>query len=114
MGIDVAEGADMIDERYKNTRKDNAVIVIVDMTNEEEVAKWSSKLAPNVTADKAFLYASWYENPLMVPEMNSMGAVSSSHSLAFGAAGNASTNERPSVPLRALPDSNCHRNEPIA
>lgn len=74
MGIDCAEGADTIDERYKDSKKDNAVIVIVDMDEEEEVAKWAGRLPPNATADKAVLFASWYGEPLMVPEMNSMGS----------------------------------------
>lgn len=73
MGIDVAEGADTIDEKYRNTKKDNAVITIVDMDEEEEVAKWAVRLTPAATADKAILFAGWYGNPMMVPEMNSMG-----------------------------------------
>lgn len=73
IGIDVAEGAETIDERYRNTRKDNAVITIVDMTAEEEVAKWAVRLTPAATADKAILFAGWYGNPMMIPEMNSMG-----------------------------------------
>ena len=73
MGIDVAEGADTIDEKYRNTQKDNAVITIVDMDEEEEVAKWAVRLTPAATADKAILFAEWYGKPLMIPEMNSMG-----------------------------------------
>ena len=74
IGIDCAEGADVIDERYRNTKKDSAAITIVDMDTEEEVAKWAARLTPNATADKAVLFAGWYKDPLMVPEMNSMGA----------------------------------------
>lgn len=73
MGIDCAEGTDTIDEKYRNNKKDNAVITLVDMTDNEEVAKFSARLTPSATADKAVLFARWYDNPLMVPEMNSMG-----------------------------------------
>lgn len=74
MGIDVAEGADTIDEKYRMDKKDNAVITIVDMDEEEEVAKFAARLTPAATADKSVLFASWYGNPMMVPEMNSMGS----------------------------------------
>ncbi len=73
MGIDVAEGADVIEERHKATKKDNAVITIACHDCELELAKWAGRLPPNATADKAVLYASWYNDPLMIPEMNSMG-----------------------------------------
>lgn len=73
MGIDVAEGAETVDERYRSTRKDNAVITIVDMDEVEEVAQWAVRLTPAATADKAILFASWFGDPLMIPEMNSMG-----------------------------------------
>jgi hypothetical protein len=73
IGIDVAEGADTIEERHRATKKDNAVITIVCHDCELELAKWAGRLPPNATADKAVLFASWYNDPLMVPEMNSMG-----------------------------------------
>lgn len=74
MGIDLAEGAEIIDERIKASRKDRAVIVIVDMDTDEEVAIFSARLTPSATADKAVLFASWYNDPLMIPEYNAMGA----------------------------------------
>lgn len=73
MGVDSAEGAEPIDEKYRNQKKDRAVIVIVDMDEEEEVATFSGRTTPGATAEKAVLFASWYDNPLAVVEMNSMG-----------------------------------------
>lgn len=68
MGIDPAEGME---------HGDNAVIVIVDLTEQEEVASFAAKVPPDVLADKATLFATWYSdsrNPiLLVPEMNSIG-----------------------------------------
>ena len=68
MGIDPAEGVE---------KGDNAVIVIVDLTEQEEVASFAAKIPPDVLADKATLFATWYSdsrNPiLLVPEMNSIG-----------------------------------------
>lgn len=73
IGIDCAEGAELSEQNLRNTQKDSAVIKVWDHTTDEEVAHWSAKVAPRVTAEKAYLFASWYGNPLMVPEMNSMG-----------------------------------------
>lgn len=68
MGIDSAEGV---------ASGDNAVIVIVDLDELEEVAHFAAKLSPDVMADKAELFASWYSNKdrnvMIVPEMNSIG-----------------------------------------
>ena len=68
MGIDPAEGIE---------KGDFAVIVIVDLTEQEEVASFAGKIPPDILADKATLFASWYSdtrNPLMmIPEMNSIG-----------------------------------------
>lgn len=73
IGIDCAEGAELSEESLRKTQKDSAVIKIWDMANDEEVAHWSAKVSPRVTAEKAVLFATWYGNPVMVPEMNSMG-----------------------------------------
>lgn len=68
MGVDPAEGIE---------KGDYAVIVIVDLTELEEAASFAAKVPPDVLADKATLFASWYSdsrNPiLLVPEMNSIG-----------------------------------------
>jgi hypothetical protein len=74
MGIDCAEGADTTEDTMRKSPKDNAVIVIWDKTIDEEVAMFSAKIPPRVLAHKAVDYAAMYGNPLMVPEMNSMGA----------------------------------------
>lgn len=73
MGIDSSEGTDTTEESMKKDKKDSGVIVVWDLTTDEEVAHFSGKLPPRVLAEKAILIASWYGNPLMVPEMNSMG-----------------------------------------
>jgi len=74
MGIDCAEGADTTEDTMRKSPKDNAVIVIWDKTADEEVAIFSAKVSPRVLAHKAVEYAAKYGDPLMVPEMNSMGA----------------------------------------
>ncbi len=73
IGIDCAEGAELSAEVLRKEAKDSAVIKIWDLTNDEEVAHWSAKVAPRVTAEKAVLFAEWYGKPEIVPEMNSMG-----------------------------------------
>lgn len=73
IGIDSAEGVDSTEESLRKTPKDNGVIVIWDKTTDEEVAQFSAKIAPRVLAQKAVHFASLYGNPLIVPEMNSMG-----------------------------------------
>jgi hypothetical protein len=73
IGIDCAEGAEMSEENIRKDQKDSAVIKIWDHTTHEEVAHWSAKIAPRVTAEKAVQFAKLYGNPMMVPEMNSMG-----------------------------------------
>jgi hypothetical protein len=73
IGIDCAEGIELSEENLRKTAKDSAVIKIWNLTDDEEAAHWSAKVAPRVTAEKAVLFASWYGNPEMVPEMNSMG-----------------------------------------
>ncbi len=73
MGIDCAEGSDLSEESLRKSLKDSAVIKIWDHTNDEEVAHWSARVAPRVTAEKAVLFAEWYGKPEIVPEMNSMG-----------------------------------------
>lgn len=73
IGIDCAEGAELSEEVLRKTAKDSAVIKIWDLTEDEEVAHWSAKVAPRVTAEKAVIFAAWYGNPEIVPEMNSMG-----------------------------------------
>lgn len=73
IGIDCAEGAELSEEVLRKTPKDSAVIKIWNHTTDEEVAHWSAKVAPRVTAEKAVLFAAWYGNPEIVPEMNSMG-----------------------------------------
>lgn len=68
MGIDAAEGSE---------KGDNAVCVIVDLDEQEEVAHFCSKVPPDVLADKAAQFAEWYSDKkhpiLLVPEMNSIG-----------------------------------------
>lgn len=73
IGIDSAEGIDTTEDSMRKTAKDNGVITIWDKTTDEEVAIFTGKVPPRVLAEKAVLFASWYGNPLMVPEMNSMG-----------------------------------------
>ena len=73
IGIDSAEGADITEDSMRQSPKDNGVIVIWDKTADEEVAHYSAKVAPRVLATKAVQFASYYNNPLIVPEMNSMG-----------------------------------------
>jgi len=73
IGIDCAEGAELSAEVLRKQPKDSAVIKIWDLTNDEEAAHWSAKVAPRVTAEKAVQFAALYKNPEMVPEMNSMG-----------------------------------------
>lgn len=73
MGIDCAEGTELSEESLRKTQKDSAVIKIWDMSADEEVASWSARVAPRITAEKACIFASWYGNPLIIPEMNSMG-----------------------------------------
>lgn len=73
IGIDCAEGVELSEEVLRKTAKDSAVIKIWDHSADEEVAHWSARVAPRVTAEKAVTFASWYGNPEIVPEMNSMG-----------------------------------------
>jgi len=73
IGIDSAEGADITEESMRKTPKDNGVIVVWDKTNDEEVAHFSAKIPPRALAHKAVEIAAQYGNPLIVPEMNSMG-----------------------------------------
>ncbi len=73
IGIDCAEGTELSEENLRKTTKDSAVIKVWNMTLDEEAAHWSAKVSPRVTAEKAYLFADWYGNPLIVPEMNSMG-----------------------------------------
>lgn len=73
IGIDCAEGAESTEDSLKKTQKDSGVIKVWDHTADEEVAHYSAKIPPRVLAEKAVLIASWYGNPEMVPEMNSMG-----------------------------------------
>ena len=73
MGIDVAEGSE-----EETDKKDKSSIVIVDLTDLEEVAHWSGQLPPDVVGEKAIQYARLYQNDrtqhcLIVPEMNSIG-----------------------------------------
>jgi len=68
MGIDAAEGVESGDE---------AAITIADLTALEEAASWSGRLPPDVVAEYAVKFASWYGDSknrcLIVPEMNSVG-----------------------------------------
>lgn len=73
IGIDCAEGTEMSEENIRKDTKDSAVIKIWNHTTHEEVAHWSAKVAPRITAEKAVHFAKLYGDPLMVPEMNSMG-----------------------------------------
>lgn len=73
IGIDSAEGVDSTEESLRKTPKDNGVVVVWDKTTDEEVAHYSAKVAPRVLAQKAVEIASLYGEPLIVPEMNSMG-----------------------------------------
>lgn len=73
IGIDSSEGVDTTEDSIRKSQKDSGVIVVWDKTAEEEVAMFSARIPPRVLAEKAVLIASWYENPEMVPEMNSMG-----------------------------------------
>ena len=74
MGIDSAEGADTTEDTMRKSPKDNGVIVIWDKTADEEVAMYSGKVPPRILAKKATEFAALYGDPIMVPEMNSMGA----------------------------------------
>lgn len=73
IGIDSSEGMDTDEASMRKDKKDSGVIVVWDKTADEEAASFSSKLPPRVLAEKAVLVASWYKNPVIVPEMNSMG-----------------------------------------
>ncbi len=74
IGIDSAEGADTTEDSMRKSPKDSGVIVIWDKDEDEEVATFSAKVPPRVLAHKAVQFAALYDNPEMVPEMNSMGA----------------------------------------
>lgn len=73
MGIDAAEGS----EDGSSSKKDEAAITIVDLTEEEEVASWAGRIPPDALAERAVLYSSFYSDRrgkcLLVPEMNSIG-----------------------------------------
>lgn len=73
IGIDSAEGIDTTEDTLRKSPKDSGVIVVWDKTDDEEVAILSAKVPPRVLAEKAVRIASWYNDPLMIPEMNSMG-----------------------------------------
>lgn len=73
MGIDSSEGMDTNEASLRKNQKDSGVIVIWDKTADEEAAIYSAKIPPRVLAEKAVLFAAWYGNPLIVPEINSMG-----------------------------------------
>lgn len=73
IGVDCAEGAETTEDTMRKSPKDSAVIVIWDKTTDEEAASYAAKVPPRVLAEKAVHFASLYKNPLMVPEMNSMG-----------------------------------------
>lgn len=73
IGIDCAEGAETTEDSMRESPKDSGVIVVWDHTADEEVATYSAKVPPRVLAEKAVLFASWFGNPEIVPEMNSMG-----------------------------------------
>lgn len=73
IGVDSAEGTDTTEDSLRQTAKDSGVIVIWDKTDDEEAACYSAKVPPRVLAEKAVIFGSWYGNPLIVPEMNSMG-----------------------------------------
>src|SRR3990167_7208128 len=68
MGVDSAEGSEKGDE---------ASITIADLTTLEEVASWSGRVPPDVTAEYAMKFARWYQNDknkcVIVPEINSIG-----------------------------------------
>jgi len=72
-GVDCAEGTDTTEDSMRKTQKDSAVIVIWDKSTDEEVACYSGKVPPGILAEKFVLFASWYGNPEVLPEMNSMG-----------------------------------------
>ena len=74
MGIDSAEGAESTEESMRKSQKDSAVIVIWNVTKQTEAAMYSGKVPPRVLAEKAVRYAALYNDPMMIPEMNSMGA----------------------------------------
>jgi hypothetical protein len=74
MGIDVAEGS----ESGVDDAKDNSVITIVDLNNDEEAACWVGQLPPDVVAEKAVKFARMYQSEkgdycTILPEMNSIG-----------------------------------------
>lgn len=73
IGIDAAEGADTTEDTLRQSPKDSGVIYIWDHTNDEEAASFSAKITPRALAHKAVTFAHLYGDPLMVPEMNSMG-----------------------------------------
>ena len=74
MGVDAAEGGE---SELTDKKTDSAVIVIVDLDTEEEVASWSGRIPPDVTADYAAKFARLYQKGgsrcVVVPEMNSIG-----------------------------------------
>ena len=73
IGVDMAEGGVSTEESLRKDKKDSAVIVVWDLTDDKEAAMWSGKVSPRITAEKAVWIAAKYNNPLIVPEMNSMG-----------------------------------------
>ena len=73
IGIDSSEGTDTSENTLRHSPKDSGVIVIWDKTEDEEVAVYSGKVPPRVLAEKAVQFARHYNNPMIVPEMNSMG-----------------------------------------
>lgn len=77
MGIDASEGIVEQGVPQEKQKSDESVITIVDMTEEEEVASWSGRLAPDIVAEKAIQFAHFYASKgkpiLIVPEMNSIG-----------------------------------------
>lgn len=73
IGVDMAEGGSSTEESLRKERKDSAVIVVWDHTDDREVATWSGRVSPRITAEKALWVASLYGNPEIIPEMNSMG-----------------------------------------
>lgn len=73
MGIDVAEGSE-----EETDKKDKSSITIINLTSLEEVAHWSTQVPPDVVAEKAVLFAGWYQEKgknycQVVPEMNAIG-----------------------------------------
>lgn len=74
IGIDCAEGAETTEDTMRKTPKDSGVVVVWNHTTDSEAATFSGRVTPRALAHKAHQIAHVYGQPMMIPEMNSMGA----------------------------------------